>query len=340
MELESRFTVPFPRDVVWRAFKDVERLVTCMPGASLRSPPKPSDNGLDLDLGFAVKLGPISASFAGRGSVVYADRDYRGTLSGSGSDQRTNSRVKGTGDFVLGEIADGTGTDVGVKIDYALTGALAQFSRGGIVKEIANQLTAQFAQNLAKRLSEASAAAGAMTGRAEDVRSPAPAAPEAPPLEMGGLFFRALRQWLKGLLGLSRGEKHAVGVALEIDIPDVVAEVTEAFRRYERALVANDVAVLDELFWKNPAAVRYGVAENLYGYDEIAAFRAGRPPVNLARTLSRTVVTTFGRDFATANTEFTREGLKRPGRQSQTWVRTADGWRIVAAHVSLPQSAN
>ncbi|HYB11055.1 MAG TPA: oxalurate catabolism protein HpxZ [Alphaproteobacteria bacterium] len=125
---------------------------------------------------------------------------------------------------------------------------------------------------------------------------------------------------------------------MEINLPDVVAEVSEAFRRYEKALVANDVHVLDELFWKNGAAIRYGVGESLYGFDEIAAFRAARPPVNLARTLGRTVVTTFGRDFATANTEFTREGLARPGRQTQCWVRTAEGWRIVAAHVSLPHS--
>jgi carbon monoxide dehydrogenase subunit G len=342
MELESRFTVPFPRGIVWRAFKDVETLVNCMPGASLRSPPTKTENGLDLDLGFAVKLGPISATFAGRGSVVYADQTYRGTLSGSGSDQRTNSRVKGTGDFVLSEISDGAGTDVGVKIDYALTGALAQFSRGGIVKEIANQLTAQFARNLAKRLSEASAAAAPAAGQTEETRPPAPAAPEAQPLEMGGLFFRALGQWLKDLLGLSKREKPAAGAqsALEVNLPDIVAEVTEAFRRYEKALVTNDVPVLDALFWKSSSAIRYGVAESLYGYDEIAAFRAGRPPVNLARTLSRTVVTTFGRDFATTNTEFARDGLARPGRQSQTWVRTADGWRIVAAHVSLPQSSS
>ena len=337
MELESRFTVPFPRGIVWRAFKDVEALVNCMPGASLRSPPTKAENGLDLDLGFAVKLGPISASFAGRGSVVYADQAYRGTLSGSGSDQRTNSRVKGTGDFVLSETAGGAGTDVGVKIDYALTGALAQFSRGGIVKEIANQLTAQFARNLAKRLSEASAAAAPAAGQTEETQPPAP---DAQPLEMGGLFFRALGQWFKDLLGLSRREKHDAQIALAVNLPDIVAEVTEAFRRYEKALVTNDVPALDALFWQSSSAIRYGVAENLYGYDAIAAFRAGRPSVNLARTLSRTVVTTFGRDFATANTEFDREGLARPGRQSQTWVRTADGWRIVAAHVSLPQSSS
>jgi hypothetical protein len=122
---------------------------------------------------------------------------------------------------------------------------------------------------------------------------------------------------------------------MEIDIPDVLAEVTAVFERYEAALVSNDVAVLDELFWNSPHTLRYGVGENLYGYDAIAEFRAARPAAGLARTLFNTVITTYGRDFATANTEFRRDGNPRTGRQSQTWMRTPDGWRVVAAHVSL-----
>jgi hypothetical protein len=122
---------------------------------------------------------------------------------------------------------------------------------------------------------------------------------------------------------------------MEINIPEVVAEVKAAFERYERALVSNDVAVLDELFWKSPQTLRYGVTENLYGYDQIASFRKNRSPVNLERTLMNTVITTYGRDFATANTEFQRQGSNRTGRQSQTWMLTDDGWRIVNAHVSL-----
>ncbi|MDP2066066.1 MAG: oxalurate catabolism protein HpxZ [Burkholderiaceae bacterium] len=122
---------------------------------------------------------------------------------------------------------------------------------------------------------------------------------------------------------------------MDINQPDTLAEVTAAFERYERALVANDVAVLDELFWCHPLTLRYGVTENLYGHDAIRAFRAGRPAQGLARELMRTVITTYGRDFATANTEFRRTGSERPGRQSQTWMRTADGWRVVSAHVSL-----
>ena len=120
---------------------------------------------------------------------------------------------------------------------------------------------------------------------------------------------------------------------MEINIAEVLAEVEQAFARYEHALVANDVAELDALFWRSPQTLRYGVTENLYGYDKIAAFRAGRSPANLARDLVKTVITTYGRDFATANAEFRRP--TGTGRQSQTWVRTDEGWRVVAAHVSL-----
>jgi len=122
---------------------------------------------------------------------------------------------------------------------------------------------------------------------------------------------------------------------LPVNLPDVVAEVTAAFGRYEQALVTNDVAVLDELFWRSPHTLRYGVGENLYGWEQIAAFRAGRSPAGLERTLQHTVITTYGRDSATANTEFRRATSSKTGRQSQTWVRMPEGWRIVAAHVSL-----
>jgi hypothetical protein len=122
---------------------------------------------------------------------------------------------------------------------------------------------------------------------------------------------------------------------MEINDPQTLAEVTEAFERYEAALVSNDVAVLDELFWDSPHTLRFGVGENLYGYPAIQAFRAGRPSAGLAREIFNTVITSYGPDFATANTEFRREGSERTGRQSQTWMRTAEGWRVVAAHVSL-----
>jgi Protein of unknown function (DUF3225) len=119
----------------------------------------------------------------------------------------------------------------------------------------------------------------------------------------------------------------------EIDRPEVVAEVTAAFARYEEALMSNNVAVLNALFRDDPRTIRYGGAENLYGHAEISAFRAARSPIGLARTLSRTVITTYGRDCAVASTLFHREPGKI-GRQMQTWVRFAEGWRIVAAHVS------
>jgi Protein of unknown function (DUF3225) len=120
-----------------------------------------------------------------------------------------------------------------------------------------------------------------------------------------------------------------------IDLPDVLAEVRAVFARYEDALVTNKVDVLDALFWPSPSTVRYGVGENLVGIEAIRAFRAARPSAGLARTLERTVITTFGRDCATAMTEFRREGSTFIGRQSQSWVRFADGWKVVAAHVSL-----
>ncbi|HLJ05792.1 MAG TPA: oxalurate catabolism protein HpxZ, partial [Acetobacteraceae bacterium] len=123
---------------------------------------------------------------------------------------------------------------------------------------------------------------------------------------------------------------------MEINLPDVVAEVTAAFERYEAALVSNDIATLGQLFWRDNRTIRYGIGENLYGFGEIAAFRAARAPVGLARRIFRTVITTYGRDFATASTLFERETVPgKIGRQMQSWARMAEGWRIVAAHVSL-----
>jgi len=122
---------------------------------------------------------------------------------------------------------------------------------------------------------------------------------------------------------------------MTINLPEVLAEVTAVFARYEDALVNNRVEVLDELFWDSPFTVRYGATENLHGYAAIQAFRAGRSAAGLARQLSATVITTYGHDVATAMTEFRRDGSTRIGRQSQTWVRFAQGWRVVAAHVSL-----
>jgi ketosteroid isomerase-like protein len=123
---------------------------------------------------------------------------------------------------------------------------------------------------------------------------------------------------------------------MDIDLPGVKAEVEAAFASYEKALMANDVDALQALFWDSSHTIRYGIGENLYGYDEIGAFRAARSPVGLERTTSRTVITTYGQDFATASTLFHRETAPgKVGRQMQTWARTPDGWRVVAAHVSV-----
>lgn len=121
----------------------------------------------------------------------------------------------------------------------------------------------------------------------------------------------------------------------KINRPSVLAEVTDAFYRYEQALTGNDIDVLDELFWHDERTVRLGAGENLYGIEAIRAFRAARPAQGLARQLRNTVITTFGDDYAVCSTEFTREGTDKIGRQQQTWVKLPQGWRIIAAQVSL-----
>jgi hypothetical protein len=127
---------------------------------------------------------------------------------------------------------------------------------------------------------------------------------------------------------------------MQVDLPDVLAEVTAQFERYEKALVENDVAVLDELFHDDVRTLRYGIGENLYGYGAITAFRAARSPVGLMRRTERTVITTYGRDAAVASTLFYRDTAPgKVGRQMQTWVRFAQGWKIVAAHVSIIDEA-
>jgi hypothetical protein len=123
---------------------------------------------------------------------------------------------------------------------------------------------------------------------------------------------------------------------MQINLPDVVAEVSAVFARYEKALVTNDTTVLDELFRTADETVRFGIAENLFGIEQIRNFRNNRPPINLARTVARTNITTYGRDFATTAITFYREPMPgKIGRQMQSWVRFPEGWRVVAAHVSL-----
>lgn len=121
---------------------------------------------------------------------------------------------------------------------------------------------------------------------------------------------------------------------MDLNIPEVVAEVGAAFNRYEAALTTNDVPALDSFFWNDPRVIRFSLSDNGYGFEAIMKARRARNNVDLRRRLMRTVVTTFGRDFATVNTEFKREDSGREGRQSQTWVRTPEGWKVVSAHVS------
>ncbi len=123
---------------------------------------------------------------------------------------------------------------------------------------------------------------------------------------------------------------------MDVNLPGPLAEMQAAFARYEAALTGNDVTTLDALFWDGALVIRYGITENLYGAAEIAAFRAARPSVGLMRRLSRTVITTFGQDFATASTLFHRDTAPgKVGRQMQSWARMPEGWRVVAAHVSV-----
>lgn len=124
---------------------------------------------------------------------------------------------------------------------------------------------------------------------------------------------------------------------MHINDPEIAAELQALYPRYEAALVGNDVETLTDLFWSSPYAMRMGLTENLYGIDEIVAFRKGRSPVNLARSIRRLDIVTFGRDFGSITLEFERtvDGKLVRGRQSQVWARLPEGWRIVAAHVSL-----
>jgi hypothetical protein len=123
---------------------------------------------------------------------------------------------------------------------------------------------------------------------------------------------------------------------MDINLPDVVAEITDAFAKYEAALISNDVATLDALFHRDEQTIRYGGGENLYGYDAIKAFRSARNPAGLMRDLKQTVITTYGRDTAVASTLFYRANAPgKVGRQMQTWIRFPEGWRVVAAHVSV-----
>lgn len=215
MEIEQSFSVPFPRERVWASFHDIEGIVGCLPGASLSAPP---DNG-QLKLAMTVKLGPIVASFAGDGEMTLDDASHSGAVSGAGADRKSGSRVKGSAAFSLHEEGDATRVDV--KVDYSIAGSLAQFSRGGIVRELATRLTEAFADNLKARLeAEAPAPAIAPAPATDSVQTaettqstpaaetPKPAPTQNAPLDVGNLFWRVLLDRIKSFFRRSNGGAH------------------------------------------------------------------------------------------------------------------------------------
>jgi carbon monoxide dehydrogenase subunit G len=215
VEIQQSFTVPFSPALVWRCFQDIEGIVTCLPGAALTAPPDQNQ----LKLTMTVKLGPIVAAFAGDGSMVLDDSLMQGKLTGSGNDRKSGSRVKGEAAFSLHDASVAApATRVDVKVDYAIAGSLAQFSRGGIVRELAERLTTAFSDNLRKKLEaenpQAAVVADAPAGPAPEIQShtqqaasPAPTAPAAlreaaEPLDLGSLFWPMLLRRIRRLFGL------------------------------------------------------------------------------------------------------------------------------------------
>lgn len=192
MLLEQSFTLPFAAVTVWPAFADVPMLVGCMPGAALSGEPRVAADGADIDLIFTVKLGPITGAFQGQGTVRRNDAAMSGTFAGNGADRKSGSRVKGEAKFNLTTV-EAAQTRVDVTVDYSLTGALAQFSRGAIVKELATALTRDFAENLRQRIAAVQTAPGTPSA----AMSPS----NAKPLNAGQLFWRVLWARITGWFG-------------------------------------------------------------------------------------------------------------------------------------------
>lgn len=208
MEIEQSFTVPYPRDAVWACFHDTSGIVACLPGASLSAPPE----GTLLKLSMQVKLGPIVAAFAGDGEMTLDEDQRRGSVSGGGVDRKSASRVKGVAAFALDNSTPGE-TRVDVKVDYTIAGSLAQFSRGGIVKELASRMTEAFAANLKAKLDELAtqrvediAAMPAETGVIPEREIAAPATPAAP-LNLGNVFWGIVWSRLKRVFGIARSHQ-------------------------------------------------------------------------------------------------------------------------------------
>lgn len=211
-QISQSFTVHFPRAQVWRALGDVERVIGCMPGAGLTKPPEDGKVFGQMK----VKLGPITAAFAGEGELSMDDATHTGTIHGEGRDQKNNSRTKA--DVTFAAVEEGASTRVDLTVDFTLTGTLAQFSRGAIVQEIANRLTAEFARNLEAQLAAEAPlpAAEAASADSQPAAPPQPAATASPPgpppgpareLNAGTLLWAVLRDWVKGLLSSLFGRK-------------------------------------------------------------------------------------------------------------------------------------
>lgn len=217
MEIEQSFNIPYSANEVWNYFKNVEAIVTCLPGAALLAQP---ESGA-LKISMTVKLGPIVAAFAGDGDISYDDKILSGKISGNGADRKSGSRVKGEARFALTEYTDligGISTRVNVIVDYSITGALAQFSRGGIVKDIAQRLTHSFAENLKlkieneqiERVSHAtdSSQTNEIAIQTSDIsQEPSPSLsvqPVSAPLDLGNLFWQSLWQRIKKTFRFSR----------------------------------------------------------------------------------------------------------------------------------------
>jgi carbon monoxide dehydrogenase subunit G len=200
MQLEQSFTLAAAPDTVWTAFHDVRLLVECLPGASIRDGVEDPVAGAEIPLLFKVKLGPIAAGFSGQGNIALDDATRSGSFAGSAVDTKTNSRVKGEARFAL--LPVDTGTRVTLTVDHTITGALAQFSREGIVRALAEQLTRQFADNLQARLPQAPAPAQTPDGAAAASAAPppAPAVPDASSIDLWALF----KAWFRGLWSARR----------------------------------------------------------------------------------------------------------------------------------------
>lgn len=213
MEFRQSFTVPFAPDRVWRCFHDIEAVVRCLPGAGLAEPPREGK----LALSMTVKLGPIVANFAGQGEMTLDETARSGRIAGGGSDRKSGSRIKGETIFSLHDETDAAATRIDIGVEYSIAGSLAQFSRAGLIRELAERLTVQFSENLRRKLESDPLELGAQPALEDAAARPSsdpapPAAADAPvPLDIGRTFWTLLIIRLKRWLGLSAKSSNEAG---------------------------------------------------------------------------------------------------------------------------------